>query len=171
MMKHKPGLIRPESKQSKSERTGSEGSTLVEFAIGATVFLTLIFGLLEFSHMLLIHNALEDAVRRGARTAVIRGESGAGAVKNVVVYGDAQGGTKPIVHGLTPGHVKVDYFNHGVNLDGKVTVSITDYKFKFIVPLFGIDIPMPVYTVTLPSESAGVIPCDYPTETPERPCN
>ena len=47
------------------------GATLVEFAIGATVFLTAIFAVLEFGRALWVHNALSDAARRGARYAVL----------------------------------------------------------------------------------------------------
>ena len=49
---------------------GERGSTLVEFTIGALVFLTAIFGVLEFSRLLFTHNALSDSVRRAARYAV-----------------------------------------------------------------------------------------------------
>src|SRR2546423_1174121 len=49
---------------------GERGATLVEFTIGALVFLTAIFGVLEFSRLLFTHNALSDSVRRAARYAV-----------------------------------------------------------------------------------------------------
>ena len=38
-----------------------KGSTLVEYAIGASVFLMAVFGVLEFSRALWAHNALTDA--------------------------------------------------------------------------------------------------------------
>ena len=42
---------------------GQRGATLVEFAIGALVFFTATFGVLEFSRLLWTHNALNDAAR------------------------------------------------------------------------------------------------------------
>jgi len=56
----------------KSCKTNERGSTLVEFAIGATVFLTAMFAVLEFGRALWTHNALTDAARRGARYATPR---------------------------------------------------------------------------------------------------
>ena len=56
--------------QGTNKKAGQRGSTLVEFAIGATVFLMVMFAVLEFGRALWIHNALSDAARRAARYAV-----------------------------------------------------------------------------------------------------
>ena len=56
-------------KTNKTER----GASLLEFAIAATVFLTVIFGVLECGRFLWTHNALKDAARRGARYARFAG--------------------------------------------------------------------------------------------------
>ena len=48
----------------KTCRDNERGSTLVEFAIGVTVFLTAMFAVLEFGRALWGHNALTDAARR-----------------------------------------------------------------------------------------------------------
>ena len=53
-------------KQNKKTRTGA---SLLEFAIAATVFLTVLFAVVEFGRALWVHNALSDAARRGARYA------------------------------------------------------------------------------------------------------
>src|SRR6185503_19528620 len=99
-------------KQTKKNTGRERGSTLVEFAIGATVFLTAMFAVLEFGRALWVHNALSDAARRGARYAVLNPESSEQAVKNVVVYGDPAGGTKPLVENLTTeNNIKVSYSN------------------------------------------------------------
>src|SRR5687767_3284657 len=100
------------SRNKKNER----GATLVEFAIGATVFLTAMFAVLEFGRALWVHNALSDAARRGARYAVLNPASDSASVKNVVVYGDPAGGTQPLVENLTPTNVNVEY--SGFTLDG-----------------------------------------------------
>jgi Flp pilus assembly protein TadG len=137
--------------------TGERGATLVEFAIGATVFLTVMFGVIEFGRALWTHNALSDAARRGARYAVNHPATDAASVRNVVVYGDPAGGTKPLVENLTTSNVQVQYTNFGL-AQGTVSVSIVSYQFKFVVPIVSTTINMPSYNTTLTGENAGLIP-------------
>ena len=138
-------------------RRDERGSTLLEFAIGATVFLCVMFAVLEFGRALWVHNALTDAARRGARYAVIHSAADAGAVKNVVVYGDPAGGTQPVVNNLDTSNVTVTYSGFGLEA-GTVSVSITNYQFQFVVPIIGTTIQMPPYTTTLTGESVGLVP-------------
>ena len=139
--------------------SNERGATLMEFAIGVTVFLTSMFGVIEFGRALYVHNALADAARRGARYATLHASSDVDQVKNVVVYGDPAGGTKPLVPDLTTGNVNVSYSNFGLN-KGTVSVSVTNYKFQFVIPLLGASITMPASTTTLTGESVGWIPKD-----------
>jgi Flp pilus assembly protein TadG len=138
-------------------RKQERGSTLLEFAIGATVFLTAMFAVIEFGRVLWTHNALADAARRGARYAVNHTTGSDAAVKNVVVYGDPAGGTKPLVDNLTTGNVQVQYSNFGLGA-GTVSVSITGYQFQFVIPIVGTTISMPNYNTTLTGENAGLVP-------------
>ena len=142
-----------------SIKRSERGSTLLEFAIGATVFLSVMFAVLEFGRALWVHNALTDAARRGARYAVIHAATDADSVKNVVVYGDPNpaNGTQPVVNNLTTANVVVTYSNFGLET-GTVSVSITNYQFQFVVPLIGTTIQMPAYTTTLTGESVGLVP-------------
>lgn len=142
-----------------SIKSSERGSTLLEFAIGATVFLSVMFAVLEFGRALWVHNALTDAARRGARYAVIHAATDADSVKNVVVYGDPNpaNGTQPVVNNLTTANVVVTYSNFGLET-GTVSVSITNYQFQFVVPLIGTTIQMPAYTTTLTGESVGLVP-------------
>src|SRR5690349_24680718 len=114
----------------KTCRENERGSTLVEFSIGVTVFLTAMFGVLEFGRALWVHNALTDAARRGARYAVLHSSADAAQVKNVVVFGDPAGGTKPVVPNLSTTNVSVNYSNYALN-QGTATVGITNYQFQF----------------------------------------
>ncbi|HKR00764.1 MAG TPA: TadE family protein [Pyrinomonadaceae bacterium] len=141
----------------RRERKNEKGATLVEFAIGATVFLTAMFGVIEFGRVLWTHNALADAARRGARYAVNHTTGEDAAVKNVVVYGDPAGGDKPLLENLTTANVQVQYSNFGLGA-GTVSVSITGYQFKFIIPVIGTTISMPDYRTTLTGENAGLVP-------------
>jgi TadE-like protein len=141
----------------KNRKDNERGSTLVEFAIGVTVFATAMFGVLEFGRALWVHNALSDAARRGARYAVLHSEGDVASVKNVVVYGNPEGSGNPMLENLTPDQVLVDYNNFGLN-DGTATVSIDKYQFQFVIPIVGTTITMPKYSTTLGGESAGYTP-------------
>jgi Flp pilus assembly protein TadG len=139
--------------------TDERGATLVEYAIALTVFLTSMFGVIEFGRALWVHNALSDAARRGARYAVLHSANDIDQVKNVVVYGDPAGGTQPSIPNLTPDNVTVNYSEFGLN-KGTVSVSVTSYQFQFVIPIIGATITMPDYTTTLTGESVGWIPAD-----------
>jgi len=143
----------------KSKRDTERGATLVEFAIGATVFLAALFSVLEFGRVLWLHNALTDAARRGARYAVVNSNADSASVKNVVVYGNPAGTGTPLINNLSTANVDVNYSTFGVG-EGTATVNITNYKFQFVVPLIGTTINMPAYKTTLIGESAGYIPAN-----------
>jgi Flp pilus assembly protein TadG len=144
---------------SKRFKSNERGATLVEFSIAALAFLTVMFGVIEFGRALWVHNALSDAARRGARYAVLHSAEDADKVKNVVVYGDENGGGTPLVPNLTTTNVTVDYSQFMLN-KGTVSVSIENYQFQFVVPVVGTTITMPNYTTTLTGESVGFIPAD-----------
>jgi Flp pilus assembly protein TadG len=137
-----------------------KGSTLVEYAIGASVFIMAMFAVLEFGRALWTYNALSDAARQGARYAALHTSGGAEDtnIKNLVVYGSTAGGTKPIVPGLTTGMVQISHSGDFSVNAGTATVKISGYKFKFVLPLMPGSIKMPEYSTTLTGESAGLIP-------------
>jgi len=145
-----------------SKRRGERGAALVEFAVAALVFLTAVFAVIEFGRLLWTHNALTDAARRGARYAVNRAASDASQVQRMTVYGTTDDAASPLVTGLRPEHVLVEY-SSGYNVgEGRVTVSIQNYDFNFVVPLVGTRIRMPAYTSALTAESAGKVPTALP---------
>ena len=143
----------------KNFKQDEKGSTLVEYAIGATVFIMAIFAVLEFGRALWAHNALTDAARRGARYAVLHQSSGEDAnIKNLVVYGKIDGGTQPLLPGLSTANVTVSRSSDFSVNSGTATVSITGYEFQFVLPMLPKKIAMPSYSTTLTGESAGLIP-------------
>jgi len=143
--------------RTKKRGNRQRGATLVEFSIAATVFLLVMFAVLEFGRALWTHNALTDAARKGARYAVLHRADQIDDVKNVVVYGDPAGGTNPVVENLSTTNVQVSYTNFTLD-GGTVQVTITDYQFHFVIPIIGTQIQMPNYTTTLTGESAGLFP-------------
>lgn len=145
--------------QNKLFDSNERGATLVEFSIAMTVFLTVMFGVIEFGRALWVHNALADAARRGARYATLSKASEADKVKNVVVYGNPDGTGDPMLPNLSTTNVTVDYSGFGLN-KGTVSVSVTNYQFQFVIPIVGTTITMPSYTTTLTGESVGLVPKD-----------
>jgi len=144
----------------KSCKSNERGSTLVEFAIGATVFLTAMFAVLEFGRALWTHNALSDAARRGARYATLHAQGDSGSVQNMVVYGNPAGSGQPLLPNLSTGNVSVNYSNPYQINQGTVSVSMTGYQFQFVIPIVGTTITMPNYTTTLTAESVGLVPAN-----------
>jgi hypothetical protein len=140
----------------KQKKNGEAGASLLEFAIAATVFLTVLFAVVEFGRALWVHNALSDAARRGARYAVMHKAADIDDVKKIVVYGDLTE-TTPLLENFSTGNVDVFYENFKLN-GGTVRVSIHDYDFQLILPLLVSSIRMPNYTTTLTGESVGLIP-------------
>lgn len=109
---------------------------MIEFAL-AFVFLVPVFlGSYSFGHAFYVYNGLQSAVRGGARFASLQtynsgtstpSEAFAAAVRNVVVYGDPDGGTTPIAPGLTAEDVTVEVtFESGI--PRWVTVGIASYQ-------------------------------------------
>jgi Flp pilus assembly protein TadG len=149
--------------RTKSTGRGERGAALVEFSIAALVFLTAVFAVIEFGRLLWVHNALTDAARRGARYAVSHTPSESADAQKMAVYGTtADGASSPMVSGLKPEHVKVEY-SAGYNVgEGTAKVSIQNYEFNFVVPLVGTKIKMPAYASTLTAESAGKVPATLP---------
>lgn len=153
-----------------------QGTSVAEFAIVASVFFMMIFGIIEFGRLMYTHNALTDAARRGARYAALHPES-LTCVKNVTVYGEkhidpatcAPTGP-PLISNLSDTNVRVTYVgadlddnpgtpqtDYGMNL-GTATVKIENFTFDLSVPLFQFRVNMPTYTTTLTAESAGLEP-------------
>jgi Flp pilus assembly protein TadG len=140
-----------------NHKKNERGSTLVEFAIGATVFFTAMFAVIEFGRALWTHNALADAARRGARYAVNQPASNTVGVKNMVVYGNQTGTGTPVVDNLKVENVQVQYSDFSLG-KGTVSVSIVNYKFQMVIPLVGGTINMPAYNTTLTGENVGLVP-------------
>ena len=142
----------------KNFNQDEKGSTLVEYAIGATVFIMAVFAVLEFGRALWAHNALTDAARRGARYAVLNTPDKDSAIRNVVVYGNPSGGTQPLLPGLATTNVQISRSSDFSVNSGTATVSITGYEFQFVLPMMPKKIAMPSYSTTLTGESAGLVP-------------
>ena len=125
------------------KRTKQSGHAMLELAISAGVLLAFLGGTFQFGYSFYIYNQLVTAVGNGARYAAQRTyraasdqdvERGNAAIRNMVVYGDAQAGpgSSPVLPKLTPAQVDVRWEMAGDGAPLNVTVSIQGYTMDAI---------------------------------------
>ena len=110
------------------------GNTLVEFALGWTLLWGLFSGTYQFGYAMFLFDTLETAVASGAafaaRTDFLSLNTAAytNQVKNMVVYGSASGGARPVVPNLTTSNVSVTWKTDAKGVPLNVTVRIVNYQ-------------------------------------------
>jgi Flp pilus assembly protein TadG len=149
-----------------STKKSEKGQALMEFAMVSLLLFTLIFGIVEFGRALWTWNTITHATRAGARYgAVAIPTSDDGEVIKVVVYNDpnANSSSKPVVPGLTEANVRVRYLKNNGSLAGNKTtadlieITVINYQFSFLLPLFGPQISLPSFRTSLPLEGLGAL--------------
>lgn len=142
----------------RSKRNSERGISLLELTFSTTTLVVAIFATIDFGRMLWVHNALLDQVRKGTEYATSHSTATATAtaIKNLVVYNDVNGGTLPVVPGLTTAMVTVDYNSMSMGA-GTVSVRITGFTYR-LASLMGVTITMPTYKTTRTGETAGNVP-------------
>ncbi|AOI61725.1 pilus assembly protein TadG [Burkholderia diffusa] len=128
-----------------SRRRGQRGATIVEFALIASILIMLLIGIFEFGRVLFYWNTATEAIRLGARTAIVCDVNAAGVVKRV----------KSLMPMLSNANVSVSYIPSGCDVSSCsfVTVSITNVTVKTMIPIANMTIRMPPFTTTLSRES------------------
>lgn len=136
------------------------GTSTVEFALVATLFFILLFGVIEFGRLFFVWNTLNEGTRRGARVAAVSAMND-GAIANVAIFNSPSGSGTPVLPGLDTGNVEVVYLdeNGAVTTSAAavrfVQVAITGYQHSFMVPLVYSTFTVPEFRTTLPRESLG----------------
>jgi Flp pilus assembly protein TadG len=121
------------------------GNAIVEFALSVWVLCSLFIGVYEFGYRFYAYNLLEVSVANAAQLGATMNYDIASPstlttkIQNMAVYGDINGGTKPLVSGITTGNVSVNYNLDANGFPHDVTVSMTGYKLdalfqKFTMP-------------------------------------
>ncbi|HEU4775802.1 MAG TPA: TadE family protein [Telluria sp.] len=88
------------------------GVAAVEFALGAMVFFTFVFGVLELARALYAYSTMVEVTRRAARGAAMADFSSASAlagVRHVAMFGEVGG--MPLRGNLNEGQLAIDYLN------------------------------------------------------------
>lgn len=127
------------------------GAAVVEFALVAAILCTMLIGICEFGRVLFYWNTASEAVRLGARTAVV-------CDADATVIKSRMASLLPL---LAASNVNVTYTPSGCDADATtarntctlVTVSVTNVSVKTMIPFVPLTLTMPPLTTTLPRES------------------
>lgn len=126
-------------------RYRQSGATIVEFAIVASVFFTLLIGIMEMGRVLFYWNTATEATRLGSRIAV------------VCDLNDSDIKTKmtALFPTLTAADISLDYLPAGCTSANcqSVTVSIAAKSIPTNIPYVPLSLTMPPFTTTLTRES------------------
>ncbi len=111
------------------------GSSLVEFALGLPVLVTVVVLLAQVGYALYAYSTLSAAIREGAHFAASADfdEPGRGftkRVKNIVVYGEEtpSNGSKPRIPDLTAESISVSWQRDVAGAPRQVTVSLREFE-------------------------------------------
>lgn len=121
------------------------GAAIVEFALVAMIFITLLIGIMEFGRWLFTLNAANEATRLGARLAVVCSISDAPDIKARMHH---------IAGGIPVGNMVIDYLPSPCNESSckTVTVRLVGATFSPLIPLMGGNYPIPEFATSLPRE-------------------
>ena len=131
-------------------RNRQRGHAMIELAVSAGVMVTFLAGTFQFGYTFYVYNQLVNAVGNGARYAAQRTyraatdqdvERGNQAIRNLVVYGDAQAATDaaPVVANLKPENVEVRWILSGDGAPAAVNVAIRGFSADAAIQAFPFD--------------------------------
>lgn len=132
-------------------RARQHGATVVEFAIVAMLFFTLLIGVVEMARVLFHWNTASEATRWGARMAVVC-DANAAIIKTRMAS---------LMPQLTASNIALDYEPAGCDSDpdtaratcASVTVRVTGLTVRTLVPMIPMTLPVPPFATTLSRES------------------
>lgn len=151
--------------------TDQRGDTLVEIAISAVVFLTLLFGVMEFGRAMYVYHFVSYAAQAGTRYAIVRGNSWTTSCSSSTSGMDCQAAASDVrtyVQGIAPSGISGSSVtvattwpgsspNAGVTCTagtpapGCIVQVVVTYSFSFIAPF------MPGSPLTFSATSQQVI--------------
>ena len=135
----------------RQRRNRQQGMTIIEFSIAASVFLLLLFAVMEFGRLMHTFHLVQEATRSAARVAIVSTESNKQAPldearKFLPNLGEDQ---------LHIGHNEIEG-EDSITSTNVVTVTIKNYKIDLAIPsLNGISITAPNFSTTQIAESLG----------------
>jgi len=127
-------------------RPRQRGTTAVEFALVATVFFTLVIGMMEMGRVLFYWTTAAEATRLGARMAAVCDVNEA----------NIQTKMHNMLTVLPTASITVTYTPSGCDISSctYVTVSIANnVSIPTLVPIMPLNLTLPDFSTTLPRES------------------
>jgi Flp pilus assembly protein TadG len=120
---------------------------MLELAVSAAVMMSCLAGTFQFGYTFYVYNQLVTAIGNGGRYAAIRTyrgatpqdiEKGNQAIRNMVVFGDAQPApdAAPAVANLTPDQVDVHWTMGSSGAPETVSVSIRNFTVNAVFKSF-----------------------------------
>ena len=121
------------------------GVAAVEFALIASIFFTLVFGVMEMGRMLFYMNTAAEATRLGARVAVVC-DVNAAVIKTKMIN---------VLGILTAADININYLPAVCTTATcqSVTVSVSKANIKTFIPFVPLTFSLPAFSTTLPRES------------------
>lgn len=146
------------------------GVFVVEFAIIGLLLFVLLFGVLEMGRLFFTVNALNEAVRRGARLAAVCDIQDVHILHRAIFNEAGDASESSLINNLQASQLVLDYFD----ADGQAVASPNDltspsgfrairfvqlrvqgFTFDLLIPTFYGTITLPVFQSTMPRESLG----------------
>lgn len=126
-------------------RRAQHGVTMVEFALVALIFFTLLLGVMEFGRWMYTLNAAGEATRLGARLAAVCDQNEPQIKERM----------REMLASLDDAQIAISYSPAGCTAAScrTVEVRLVDVYFTPLIPLLGIEAPVPPFTTTLSRES------------------
>lgn len=146
------------SRRTRRSRRSQRGTAAIEFALAASLFFTVFFGVIEFCRMVWTWNAATEATRLGARVAAVC------SMNDPTIRRQMRGRLGV----LQDENIVVDYLSNGADntCDASsctaVRVSLRDFRFDAAIPFVPVSVAMPSFSTTLRREamsSAGNAVC------------
>ena len=127
------------------------GVTMIESALTLSLLLFVLIGIVDIGTVLFTYQGLVQRAHAGARYAIVNTYDEA-KIKNVVAYGDPDGGSS--ILGLHPEMVEVVYENID-NQNARIVVAIGDYPIRLFTPFVAGSFNLPPILAVLTTESEG----------------
>ncbi len=126
-------------------RRRQRGMAIIEFAIVAVLFFTLLLGVMEFARWMFTLNAATEATRWGARLAAVCDKDDA-RIKQKMRF---------ILGSVVDAQIAIRYAPPGCDVSNcsTVEVSLINASFTPLIPFMGVALPLPAFTTSLPRES------------------
>ena len=133
------------------------GSAMLETALVGAAFFYMLIGIMDFGQFLFIHQTLTERAREAVRYGIVTDPTNATLIQNVVLYGQASGGSVPGTARSTDlGIFNVPRNDVTVTATGsatddyRLTVQIRSYTYRIYSPFISGSYTGPNILASLP---------------------